>query len=119
MLHDAHLTDIRAQRKKSTCPNARPTRRVSKQRSADASEPNDSAHQGEWECHTGLQPARAAMRMAHYAAISPAVHEAGCDPLAITPILVYAAPELLARVKGDVFGVGTCVVDGCSNDNIF
>lgn len=45
--------------------------------------------------------------------------EVGCDPLAITPILVYAAPELLARVEDDVFGVGTCVVDGCSNDNIF
>ena len=83
MLHVTHHDGHGTQRKKSMragivdaeiCGIALAMPRVTKQRSAGASEPNDSAHQGEWECHTGLQPARAAMRMAHYAAISPAVH---------------------------------------------
>ena len=38
--------------------------------------------------------------------------ESGCDPLAITPILEHAEPELLALVTDDVFRDGTCVVDG-------
>ena len=37
--------------------------------------------------------------------------EVGCDPVAITPILEHAAPELLALVTDDVFRDGTCVVD--------
>ena len=53
--------------------NARATPRVSTQRSAGASNPDDSAHQGEWECHSGPQPVMAAMRMAHCAASSLAV----------------------------------------------
>jgi len=38
---------------------------VSRQRSAGASDPNDSAHQDEWERHSGRRPVRAEMRMAH------------------------------------------------------
>jgi hypothetical protein len=38
--------------------------------------------------------------------------EAGCDPLAITPILEHAAPELLALVANDVFRGGTGGVNG-------
>ena len=82
MLQDAHLTDIGAQRKQSTPTdaadaeigrNALATPRVSNQQSAGASDRNDSAHQGEWERHSGLRPGRAEMRMARYAAIARAV----------------------------------------------
>ena len=38
--------------------------------------------------------------------------EAGCDSLAITPILEHAAPELLALVADDVFRGGTGGVNG-------
>ncbi len=38
--------------------------------------------------------------------------EAGCYPLAITPILEHAAPELLALVADDVFRGGTGGVKG-------
>jgi hypothetical protein len=79
VLQDVHLTDIRAQRAQSTptaaaaaemCRNAVATRRVSKQRSAGASDPNDSAHQGECECHSGQRPVRAVTHRVHYAATS-------------------------------------------------
>jgi len=55
------------------CQNAWSTPRVSAQRSVGASDPDDSAHQGAWECHSGPQPVMAAMRMAHCAASSSAV----------------------------------------------
>ena len=35
--------------------------------------------------------------------------EAGCDPVAITPILEHVAPELLALVTDDVFRSSTCL----------
>ena len=35
--------------------------------------------------------------------------EAGCDPVAITPILEHVAPELLALVTDDVFRCSTCL----------
>ena len=82
MLQDAHLTDIGAQRKQSTPTdaadaeigqNALATLRVSNQQSAGASDRNDSAHQGEWERHSGPRPGRAEMRMAQCAAIARAV----------------------------------------------
>ena len=101
MLQDAHLTDIGAQRKQSTPTdaadaeigqNALATLRVSNQQSAGASDRNDSAHQGEWERRSGPRP--------------------GCDPVAITPILEHAAPELLALVADDVFRGGTGGVNG-------
>ena len=38
--------------------------------------------------------------------------EAGCDSVAITPILEHAAPELLALVADDVFRCGTGGVNG-------
>ena len=38
--------------------------------------------------------------------------EAWCDPLAITPILEHAAPELLALVADDIFRSGTGGVNG-------
>ncbi len=38
--------------------------------------------------------------------------EAGCDPLAIAPILEHAAPELLALVADDVFRGDTGGVNG-------
>ena len=38
--------------------------------------------------------------------------EAGCDPLAIAPVLEHAAPELLALVADDIFRGGTGGVDG-------
>ena len=53
--------------------NARATPRVSTQRSAGASDPDDSAHQSEWERHSGWRPVLAAMRMAPCAASSRAV----------------------------------------------
>jgi len=74
MLHDVHLADIGAQRKQSTptgaadaeiCRNALATPQVSNQRSADATDPNDSAPQGECERHSGRRPVRAGMRMVH------------------------------------------------------
>jgi len=77
MLQDAHLTDIGAQGKQSTpsgaaddeiCLNALSTPRVSKQQSAGASDPYDSAHQGERVRRSGRRSVRAAMRMAHCAA---------------------------------------------------
>ena len=82
MLQNAHLTDIGAQRKQSTPTdaadaeigqNALATLRVSNQQSAGASDRNDSAHQGEWERHSGPRPWRAEMRMAQCAAIARAV----------------------------------------------
>jgi hypothetical protein len=53
--------------------NALATLRVSNQRSAGASGPDDSAHQGEWERHSGRRPAHEEMRMTHCAAILRAV----------------------------------------------
>lgn len=53
--------------------NARATPRVSTQRSAAASVPDDRAHQGEWERHSGWRPVLAAMRMAPCVASSRAV----------------------------------------------
>ncbi len=38
--------------------------------------------------------------------------EAGRDPFAIAPGGEHAAPELLSLVAADVFGRGTCVIDG-------
>jgi hypothetical protein len=38
--------------------------------------------------------------------------EAGCNPLAITPVLEHAAPELLALVADDVFRGDTGGVNG-------
>jgi len=38
--------------------------------------------------------------------------EAGCDPVAIIPILEHAAPELLALVADDVFRGGAGGVNG-------
>jgi hypothetical protein len=82
MLQDAHRTDIGAQRKQSTPTgaagpeigrNALVTLRVSNLRSAGAYDPNDSAHQGEWEHHSGWRLVRAEMRMAQCGAISRAV----------------------------------------------
>jgi len=35
--------------------------------------------------------------------------EAGCDPVAITPILEHVTPELLALVANDIFRGGTCL----------
>jgi len=73
MLQDACLTDIGAQRKQSTPTgaadaqiyrNAWATPHVSKQRSAGASDPNDSSHQGECERRSGRRRVRAEMRMA-------------------------------------------------------
>jgi len=83
VLQDAHLTDIRAHRKQSTptgaeaaeiCRNAFATPRVSKRRSAGAAGPNDSAHQGGCERHSGRLLVHAEMRMARGAAIARAVH---------------------------------------------
>ena len=45
--------------------NALPMPRVSKQRSAGASDPNDSAHQVECECYSGRRPVRLEMRSVH------------------------------------------------------
>jgi len=79
MLQDAHLTDIGAQGKQSTpsgavdveiCLNALSTPRGSKQQSAGASDPNHSAHQGEWVRHSGRRSVRAEKRMANCAATS-------------------------------------------------
>ena len=55
------------------CRNALATPRVSTQRLAGVSAPNDSAHQGEWERHSGWRRVRAEMRRAHCAAIVRAV----------------------------------------------
>ena len=55
------------------CRNALATPRVSTQRLADVSAPNDSAHQGEWERHSVWRPVRAEMRRVHCAAIVLAV----------------------------------------------
>ena len=38
--------------------------------------------------------------------------EAGCDPLAITPVLEKVAPELLALVADDMFRSGTGGMNG-------
>ena len=38
--------------------------------------------------------------------------EAGCDPLAIAPVLEHAAPELLALVADDIFRSGTGGMNG-------
>jgi len=53
--------------------NARATPRVSSQRSAGASGPGDSAHQGDWKCPSRRRPVLAAMRMARCAASSRAI----------------------------------------------
>jgi len=83
MLQEAHLMGIGAQKNQSTptgaavaeiCRNALATPRVSTQRSAGASGPNDSAHQGEWERHSGWRPVRAERRRVRCAAIVIAVH---------------------------------------------
>ena len=50
-----------------------PTPRVLTQRSAGVSDCDDSAHQGELERHGGRRSLRAAMRMAHCAAIARGV----------------------------------------------
>jgi hypothetical protein len=42
--------------------------------------------------------------------------EAGCDSLAITPILEHAAPELLALVADDVFRGGTGGMNGAFDE---
>jgi len=82
MFQDGRLTDIEAHRKQSTPTgaadvglwrNTLATRRVSNQRSADAFDPNDSVHQGEWERPDGQLLVREEMRMAQCAAISRAV----------------------------------------------
>ena len=44
--------------------------------------------------------------------------EAGCDPLAITPILEYAAPELLALVADNVSWCSTCVENGAFEEGL-
>ena len=44
--------------------------------------------------------------------------EAGCDPLAITPVLERIAPELLALVADNVFWCGTCVDDGALEEGL-
>jgi hypothetical protein len=82
MLQDAHRTDIGAQRKQLTPTGAADSEigrnalvmlRVSNQRSAGAYDPNDNAHQGEWERHSGRRLVRAEMHMAQCGAISRAV----------------------------------------------
>ena len=82
MLQEAHLMGIGAQKNQSTptgaavaeiCRNALATPRVSTQRLADVSAPNDSAHQGEWERHSGWRPVRAERRRVRCAAIVLAV----------------------------------------------
>jgi hypothetical protein len=44
--------------------------------------------------------------------------EAGCDPLVITPILEYAAPELLTLVADNVSWRGTCVENGAFEEGL-
>ena len=44
--------------------------------------------------------------------------EAGCDPLAITPIHEYGAPKLLALVADDVFWRRAGVDDGASEEGL-
>ena len=39
--------------------------------------------------------------------------ESGFDPVAITPVLEYVAPELLALVANDVFRGGTRLYSTC------
>ena len=82
MLQDGHLADIGAKRKQSTprgaadaesCGNALATPHVLEQRLASASDPDDSALQGELVRHSSLRSARAVMRMAHCVAISRVV----------------------------------------------
>jgi len=46
---------------------------------AGAYGPDDSAHQGEWACHSGRRPVPAVKRMAHSAAISRAVRVEDAD----------------------------------------
>lgn len=80
-LQDDHFTDIGAQRKPSTptdvtdaeiCQSTWATPLFSMRQSAGASDPNDSAHQGECERHSGPRPGRAEMHMVHCAAIARA-----------------------------------------------
>ena len=59
--------------------NAQATPRVSTQRSAGASDPDDSAHQGEWERHSGPRSGRAEMHMAQCVAIARAVRIGGAQ----------------------------------------
>ena len=82
MLQNGRLSDIEVRRKQSTPTgvpdaeiyrNALATRRVSMQRSAGASDPDDSSYQGEWERHGGRRSVREEWHMAHCAAISRAV----------------------------------------------
>ena len=44
--------------------------------------------------------------------------EAGFDPIAVTPILEHAAPELLALVADNVFWRGTAVVNGTIEEGL-
>ncbi len=92
MLQDGRLADIEAQRKQSTptaaadfeiCRNALATPRISNQRSVDASDPDDSAHRGEWVRRGYRLPVREEMRMAHCVAISLAARIEDADTPAI------------------------------------
>ena len=44
--------------------------------------------------------------------------EAECDPVVITPILEYAAPELLALVADNVSWRSTCVENGAFEEGL-
>jgi len=110
MLQDARLTDIGAQGKQSTpsgavdveiCLNALSTPRGSKQQSAGVYDPYDSAHQGEWERHSGRQPVRAGMRMAHYATISHAARSEDVHTLATNCDRSHAASCHGMKSEGD------------------
>jgi hypothetical protein len=109
MLQDAQLTYTGAQRKQSTPTdaeigqNALTMRRVSNQQSVGAVDHYDSVLEGEWGCHSGRRPVRAAMRRAHCAAIVSAT--------LIVP--VCKTSELLverARAKWEHYDVRTAVL---------
>ena len=111
ILQDAHLTDIGAQGKQSTpsgavdaeiCLNALSTPRVSTQRLAGVSALYDSAHQGEWECHSGRRPVRAEMRRAHCAAILRAVRIEDAHTLATHHDTPHTASCHRAQSEADV-----------------
>ena len=87
-LQDDHFTDIGAQRKQSTPTGAADaeiyrsawaTPPVSMQRPADASDPNDNAHQGEGARHSCPRLALAGMHTAHSAATVPAARTVDVD----------------------------------------
>ena len=111
MLQEAHLMGIGAQKNQSTptgaavaeiCRNALATPRVSTQRLADVSAPNDSAHQGEWEHHSGWRPVRAEMRRAHCAAILRAVRIEDAHTLATHHDTPHTASCHRAQSEADV-----------------